>query len=165
MEKIINLLMLVVCLTATAQIKGNKEIITETFNISNIETIKINFYAQVIIDQSKEEALTITIDDNLLNHIDKEVVNGTLHLDQKEWVQPSENVKIVIGAPNIRKVESGTHDTTRIINLDNDYIQVVAPIGKIFIEGKTKELRIAAELAYIDASNLVAENARVDIWS
>ncbi|AXT49587.1 hypothetical protein D1818_01670 [Aquimarina sp. BL5] len=165
MKKIINILLLLVSITTIAQIKGNQEIITKTFNTTNIENIKINFYAQVIIDQSKEESLTITTDANLFDYIDKEVVNGTLHLDQKEWIQPSENAKIVIGAPNIRKVESGTHDTTRIINLNNNYIQVLAPIGKIFMDGKTKELRIAAELATIDASSLVAENARVDIWS
>lgn len=165
MKKIINILLLSVSITTIAQIKGNKEIITKTFNTTNIENIKINFYAQVIIDQSKEESLTITTDANLFDYIDKEVVNGTLHLDQKEWIQPSENAKIVIGAPNIRKVESGTHDITRIINLNNNYIQVLAPIGKIFMDGKTKELRIAAELATIDASSLVAENARVDIWS
>ncbi|MFD2562217.1 GIN domain-containing protein [Aquimarina rubra] len=165
MRKLISLLILFVCLTTTAQIKGNKDIITRTFNINTIQTIKINFYAQVIIDQSKEEGLTITTDSNLFDYIDKEVVDGVLHLDQKEWIQPSENAKIIVGAPNLRKVESGTHDTTRIINIDNDYIQVIAPIGKVFIEGKTKELRIAAELASIDASGLVAENARIDIWS
>ncbi|WP_299242001.1 DUF2807 domain-containing protein [uncultured Aquimarina sp.] len=165
MKKVINILLLSVSLTTLAQIKGNKEIITKTFDVNNIENVKINFYAQVIIDQSKEESLTITTDANLIDYIDKEVIDGTLHLDQKEWIQPSENAKIVIGAPNIRKVESGTHDTTRIINLDNSYIQVLAPIGKIFMDGKTKELRIAGELATIDASSLIAENARVNIWS
>ncbi|WP_299436141.1 DUF2807 domain-containing protein [uncultured Aquimarina sp.] len=165
MKKLINIVLLVVGFTATAQIKGNKEITTKTFDVTTIENIKINFYAQVIIDQSKEESLTITTDANLFDYIEKEVVDGTLHLNQKEWIQPSENAKIIIGAPNIKRVESGTHDITRIINLDNDYIQVIAPIGKIFIDGKTKELRIAAELAAIDASGLIAENARVDIWS
>ncbi|WP_299222109.1 DUF2807 domain-containing protein [uncultured Aquimarina sp.] len=165
MKKYINLLLLLVSLTATSQIKGNKEITTKIFDVNNIQNIKINFYAQVIIDQSKEESLTITTDTNLFDYIDKEVIDGTLHLNQKEWIQPSENAKIVVGAPNIRKVESGTHDITRIINLDNNYIQVLAPIGKIFMDGKTKELRIAAELATIDASSLIAENARVDIWS
>ncbi|WP_378174394.1 GIN domain-containing protein [Aquimarina sp. SS2-1] len=165
MKKIINLLILFVSLSNMAQIKGNKEITTRTFNGNNIKNIKINFYAQVIIDQSKTEGITITTDANLFDYIEKEVVDGTLYLDQKEWIQPSENAKIVIGAPKIRKVESGTHDTTRIINLDNDYIQVLAPIGKVFMNGKTKELRIASELASVDASDLIAENARVDIWS
>ncbi|WP_299253267.1 DUF2807 domain-containing protein [uncultured Aquimarina sp.] len=165
MKKYISLLLLLVSLTTISQIKGNKEIVTKTFDVANIQNIKINFYAHVIIDQSKEESLTITMDANLFDYLDKEIVNETLHLDQKEWIQPSENAKIIIGAPNIRKVESGTHDITRIINLNNNYIEVLAPIGKMFMDGKTKELRIAAELATIDASSLIAENARVDIWS
>lgn len=155
---------MLVSLSGIAQIKGNKNIETKTFNIENIQTIKINFYAQVIIDQSKEENLTITTDSNLFDLIDKDIENGVLHLDQKEWIQPSEDAKIVIGAPNIRKVESGTHDTTRVINLDNDYIQVLAPIGNIVLEGRTKELRIASEQAQINATDLIAENARINIW-
>lgn len=165
MRNIIHLIVLFISITAVAQIRGNKEIITKTYSGNNITKVKINFYAQVIIDQSKEESITITTDSNLLDYIDKEVVNGTLHLDQKEWISPSENAKIVIGAPNIRIVESGTHDITRIINLNNDYIQILAPIGKIFLEGKTKELRIGAEMASVNASNLIAENASIDIWS
>lgn len=165
MKAFINTILLLFSLTTIGQIKGNKKIETKTFNVENIESIKINFYAQVIIDNSKKETLIITTDTNLFEYIDKEVVGKTLYLDQKEWIQPSKNVKIIIGAPNIKKVESGTHDSTKIINLDNDYIQVVAPIGKIVLEGKTKELRIAAEVASIDASNLTAENARIDIWS
>ncbi|AXT55312.1 hypothetical protein D1815_05905 [Aquimarina sp. AD1] len=165
MKAFINTILLLFSLTTIGQIKGNKKIETKTFNVENIESIKINFYAQVIIDNSKKETLIITTDTNLFEYIDKEVVGGTLYLNQKEWIQPSKNVKIIIGAPNIKKVESGTHDSTKIINLDNDYIQVVAPIGKIVLEGKTKELRIAAEVASIDASNLTAENARIDIWS
>ncbi|MBW1297632.1 GIN domain-containing protein [Aquimarina litoralis] len=165
MKNIIHLIILLIGLTGIAQIRGNKEIVTKTYNVKKISNIKINFYAQVIIDQSKDESITITTDANLLDYIDKEVVDGTLYLDQKEWISPSENAKIVIGAPNIKRVESGTHDTTRIINLNNDYIQIVAPIGKIFLEGKTKELRIGAEMASIDASGLVAETARIDIWS
>lgn len=165
MKTLINTIILLFSLTTIAQIKGNKKIETKTFRVENIETIKINFYAQVIIDNSKKETLIITADTNLFEYIDKEVVDGTLHLDQKEWIQPSKNVTIVIGAPNIKKVESGTHDITKITNLDNDYIQVVAPVGKIILEGKTKELRIAAEVGSIDASKLNAENARIDIWS
>ncbi|MBQ4802279.1 DUF2807 domain-containing protein [Aquimarina sp. MMG015] len=165
MKAFINTILLLFSLTTIGQIKGSKKIETKTFNVKNIESVKINFYAQVIIDNSKKETLIITTDTNLFEYIDKEVVGGTLYLDQKEWIQPSKNVKIIIGAPNIKKVESGTHDSTKIINLDNDYIQVVAPIGKIVLEGKTKELRIAAEVASIDASNLTAENARIDIWS
>ncbi|MFK7749600.1 MAG: DUF2807 domain-containing protein, partial [Kordia sp.] len=130
-----------------------------------IQKIKINFYAKVTIDQAATtESMTITTDENILDLIGKEVVDNTLYLDQIEWIQPSE-ATIIIGAPNLRHVETGTHDITKIINVDNDYLQLTSPVGNVILEGKTKELRLGIEVAKIDASNLIAENAFVNIWS
>ena len=161
----ITIMLLFVGMIGFAQTKGNKSIETRTFNIKNVENIKINFYAKVTIDQSATEGMTITTDSNLFDLIDKEVVGNTLHLDQKKWISPSQDVVISIGAPYLTRVETGTHDVTKIINVDNDYLSIIAPIGTIKIQGKTKELRLGAELAKIDASSLVAENVFVNIWS
>ncbi|WP_298420683.1 DUF2807 domain-containing protein [uncultured Kordia sp.] len=158
------ILLLLIGYTATAQKKGNKKIVTRTFSLENIQKININFYAKVTIDQSVKEGITITTDENLMDLIDKEVVGNTLYLGQIEWIQPSKAI-ITIGAPNIRHIETGTHDVTKIINIDNDYLQLTSPVGTIILEGKTKELRIGSELAKIDASKLVSENAFVNIWS
>jgi len=111
---------------AIGQVKGNKTIVTKSYEVSTIEDVKINLYAKITIDQSAEESLTITADENLLDLIDREIIDGKLHLDQKEWISPSQSIKITIGAPSLKRVESGTHDTTKIINLDNDYLQIMA---------------------------------------
>lgn len=163
--KKITYLLLLVGMTGLAQIKGNKQIETRTFAIENVQHVKINFYAKITIDPSLEEGLTITTDNNLFDLIDKEVVENTLHLDQKEWIKPSKDAVITIGAPNLRRLTTGTHDVTRVINFDGDQLQVTAPIGTIKLQGKTKELRLGVELAKVDASELEAENALVNIWS
>lgn len=163
MKKIV-LVLILIGNFAAAQVKGNKNIITRTFPLENIQKIKINFYAKITIDPSAEEGMTITTDENVMDLIGKEVVDNTLYLDQKEWISPTQ-ATIMIGAPKLRHVETGTHDVTRIINVDNDYLQLTAPIGTIIIEGKTKEFRLGVELAKVDASKLVAENAFVNIWS
>ncbi|WP_299124552.1 DUF2807 domain-containing protein [uncultured Winogradskyella sp.] len=165
MKTKITLLLLLVGMTAIAQIKGNKAIETRSFNVDSLDHIKINFYAKVTIDQSAKAGMQITTDSNLFDLIDTEVVDGVLHLNQKEWISPSQNAIITIGAPNLRRVESGTHDTTKIINVDNDELRVNAPVGNIIIEGKTKELRLGSELATIDASKLITEKAYVNLWS
>ncbi len=163
--KHITLLLLLIGMTSMAQIKGNKKIETRTFEIENVTHIKINFYAKITIDQSAREHMTITTDSNLFDRIDKTVVDGILHLDQKEWISPSQNAIITIGAPHLKRIESGTHDITKLININSDLLQINAPIGRIIVEGKTKELRLGAELASIDASKLIAENAFVNLWS
>jgi len=164
MKKIVLLIILMGNL-AFAQIHGNKNLITRTFPLENIEKIKINFYAKITIDQSATtESMTITTDENVMELIAKEINGNTLQLGQIEWIEPSQ-ATITIRAPNLRHVETGTHDVTRIINVHNNYLQLTAPIGTIILEGKTKEFRLGVELANVDASKLVAENAVINIWS
>ena len=131
-----------------AQIKGNGIIETKKFDVNNIHTIKINFYADVLIDAAQEESLTITTDNNLFQNIDKEVVDGVLSIGQLEWIQPTKKAKIIIGAPALKAVEQGTHDTTKIINLNTKEIRLMALVGKIIAKGKTEELRIGKRSRY-----------------
>ncbi|WP_299525825.1 DUF2807 domain-containing protein [Winogradskyella sp.] len=163
--KQLSILLLLITNIALGQVKGNNTIVTKSYNVTNIEEVKINLYAKITIDQSAEESLTITADENLLDLIDREIIDNKLHLDQKEWISPSKSIIITIGTPNLKRVESDTHDTTRIINLNNDYLQIMAPIGNIIVEGKTKELRIGSELAKVDASKTKAEKVYVNLWS
>lgn len=163
--KTIQYFIFIIGFTCLGQIKGNSIIETRSFPITGIETVKSNLYAKITIDNTAEESLSITADTNLFEHIGKTVENGTLHIDQLKWISPSQNIIIKIGAPNLKRLEQGTHDMTQIINLNNDYLQVMAPIGNIKINGKTKELRLGAELATIDASKVLADNVYVNLWS
>ena len=164
MKKIIALIFLV-SLPVISQVKGNKTIETRAFKTTNLKDIKINLYANITIDQSAEEGIKITADSNLFDKIDTEVVDGKLHLNQLEWIQPSQDIVITIGAPKLKRVEKGTHKTLRIVNVKNDYLQIMAPIGKVVVSGKTKQLNLGIENGIVDASNMIAENARVNIWS
>lgn len=163
--KYITLILLLVGMTGLAQIKGNKIIEMRSFDIKNVNHIKINLYAKVTIDQSAKEGMRITTDTNLFDLITTQVDDGVLHLNQKEWISASQDIIIVIGAPNLTRVESGTHDITKIINVDNELLRVNAPIGNIFIEGRSKVLRLGGELSTIDASKLIAEDAFINLWS
>jgi len=163
MKKLIVLLFLV-SIPSLAQVKGNKNIETRTFKVENLEVIKVNLYANIIIDQSAEEGMTITADSNLFENIDTEVVDKTLHLDQLKWVQPSQQMIIKIGAPNLKRVEKGTHETLLITNVNNDYLNVMSFVGKVIVDGETRQFNVGAENGDVDASELKAENVRVNIW-
>lgn len=162
--KKLTMILFLIGFSGIAQVKGNKEIETRTFEIENLELLKVNFYANIIVDNSAEEAMSITMDSNLFDKINTEMEGNTLHLDQIKWVQPSQEVVIKIGAPNLKRVEKGTHKTLRIVNVDNDYLNVMAFVGKVIVEGKTEQFNIGSENGTVDASNLRAENARVNIW-
>jgi len=158
------LTLLLASITSVAQVKGNKTIETKTFPFADVHTIKINLYAKVIIDNSAKESLEITADSNLFKHIDTEIVDGTIHFDQLKWIQPSKKIIIRIGAPNLKRVIHGTHDTTYITNINNTELRVNANIGKVIIDGKTNELRLGTEIGQIDASNIKANKAYINLW-
>ena len=163
MKKLIYLLVLV-GITGFAQIKGNKNIETKSYELSKLEVVKINFYAKITIDQSAPEGMSITTDSNLFEYIDTEVVDGVLNLDQIKWISPSQDAKIVIGAPNLKRLEHGTHDYTKLVNIKSDALSILATVGNVSIEGTTKELRVGCELATVDASKLMAQEVYVNIW-
>ncbi|MFY0629015.1 MAG: DUF2807 domain-containing protein [Flavobacteriaceae bacterium] len=163
MKKIITLLLLV-SMSSLAQTKGNKNIETRSFKTQNLKVIKVDLNAKITIDQSLEEGMTIQMDENLFDKIDTEIVDGSLQLGQLKWIQPSQQIVIKIGAPNLKRIEQDTHETLQVININNDYLNIMAPLGKVVVLGKTKQLNIGVENGQVDASKLIAENARVNIW-
>ena len=164
MKIYIKILSIFIAISMNAQIKGNKIIETKTFQVSNLRQINVHLYANIVIDPTLNEEITITTDNNLFRYIQKEVKNGKLDLNQKEWIQPSEPIKITIGAPKLERVETNTHRNLKVINLNQDKLNAMALVGKITLKGKVENLSIGAEIGSVDASQLIAKNVNVNIW-
>lgn len=162
--RIIIVLALFINASVFAQIKGNKSLETRTFSAKNLNWLKVNLYAEITLDYAAKEQIKITTDGNLFDFIDTNIVDGKLDLNQLQWIQPSEKIKIEIGAPNIKRVEIGTHETLQIINIDTDKLHLMAPLGKILAVGKVKQLNIGIENGEINASKLISEKVTANIW-
>ncbi|XLS30964.1 GIN domain-containing protein [Flavobacteriaceae bacterium M23B6Z8] len=147
-----------------SQTRGNKQIETRTFKTETIENIKINLYAAITIDGNLPNGITISADTNLFELIDKEVFNKTLSLEQLEWIQPSEKIKIVIGAPSLKRLETGVNSTTIVKNIKADTLRIMNLLGKIKISGKANFLSVGGEIGTLDATDLIVQNATVKYW-
>jgi len=163
--KLLQLLLCFIGMTSIAQIKGNKTIQTKSFPFENVETIKIDLHADITIDMSQEASLNITTDSNLFKFIDTEIVDGTIHFSQLKWIESSSGIKMTIGAPMLKRLVQDAHRTTRIVNLSNDFLSVNANIGRVIIEGRTKELRLGAANGKIEALNTTAKEVYVNLWN
>lgn len=163
MKKILILLILSSS-TLTSQIKGNKTIETRTYKVTNLKELKINLYAKITLDQSLSESIQITTDTNLFDKIDTKVVHGKLNLNQLEWIQPSQKIVIKIGAPKLERLETGTHETLYLNNVNTDYLNIMALVGKVVASGTVKQLNLGVELGEVEASQLIAKNVKVNIW-
>ena len=150
-------------LNCKSQIFGDKNIVTQSFEVSNITGIKIDLYAEISIDCKKKEGITITTDSNLIPLIKRDIINGILHLDQIKWIEPSSNTKIIIGSPYLQQIESNTHGVTKVINFNNSHLIINAPVGSITVEGNVNDLSIVTEQANINTTALKTSNAKVSI--
>ncbi|MGV6830038.1 MAG: GIN domain-containing protein [bacterium] len=163
MKKLIYLMTLC-AIGLQAQVKGNGTIETKTFSFENVETIKVNLYAKITIDQSQDAALEITTDSNLFKYIDREIVDGQVDFNQLNWIQPSQDIIIKIGAPMLKRLVQDTHDTTIIKNINSTSFNVNANIGKVILDGVSQELRLGAESGIIEAENLKADEVFINLW-
>ena len=57
-------------------VSGSGNVVTETRNVSGFDGVTITGAGNILIDQNGAESLTITTDDNLLQHIKTEVRGG-----------------------------------------------------------------------------------------
>lgn len=164
MKTFITILFLSITIGINAQIRGNKFIETKSFAAENLKNIGVHLYANITVDPTLNEEITITTDNNLFKYINTEVKNGNLDLNQKEWIQPSQPIQITIGAPNLERVQTNTHRDLIITNLNQNELRVMAIVGKIILEGNVNELNISAEIGTVDASQLKAKNVHINIW-
>lgn len=162
--KRITYLLFLTGMLSLAQVKGNKQIKTQSFIVKGLSDIEMGLYAKVEIDQAAEEKMTITADENLLNLIDTEVVDGTLKLVQKAWIQPSKEIIIKIGMPNLKRIQVGVHETVYVKNIDTKNVSLMALNGKIVASGVANTAGIAAENGTIDAKQLRVGKVVLNIW-
>ena len=146
-----------------AQIEGNGKMITKSFALDNVTNFVSNFYADITLDMSAETGITISAESNIIDFISIDKDGNTLSLEQKEWIEPSKRIKIIVGTPNLLKVVMDTHDELKVVNIKADIFSVNAEIGKVILSGNVNDLRITAKNGTIVASKLKSKIASVRI--
>ena len=68
------------CNTGLQVIQGSGNVITETRQVSNFDSVELSGSGEVILTQDASESLTIETDDNVMEYIEAKVENGTLKL-------------------------------------------------------------------------------------
>lgn len=148
-----------------AQIKGNGNIISQTFPLESLHTLEINLHAQVIIDLQGESTITIVSDENIIGHIGHQVIDGYMDLTQKKWIEPSGRLRITIGAPVLKKLINDAHSTTSLRNMNSASFELLAQIGNIDLKGEVEHLIIRNKTAKVEAIDFTTQHADISISS
>jgi len=146
-----------------AQKYGNGNLAQFTRSFDGIESINIQFNADIVLDYSAEEKLSIEVDENLTELVGIEFKNGKLTLDQVEWIEPSKQPKITIGTPNLKRIFQGTHSSTEIINLDSKKLRLEGNVGQITVRGNTNILKVNVSGTDLKLNELKVKTAKIKL--
>ena len=146
-------------------IKGSGDLKSETRQVDNFTRIKMVGAFDVFVTVGKEQSITLTFDDNLLDNILTEVQGKTLILESEESYSSRKNCKIEITVPELEYVKlSGSGDIV-VSELNSDMFEYeLSGSGDLTAEGKVKDLEInLSGSGDIDTHKLIAEDVYAKI--
>lgn len=141
--------MALLALTAcnAAVINGSGNLVTETREVSGFDSIDLSGSGEVIITQGSGETLTVETDDNVMEHVESEVRNGTLHLGFKPGINLIDVTQLVftVGVDDLTAVSVSGSGDVETDQLSTDRLDLkVSGSGDVQIgDLATDELTIA----------------------
>ena len=125
-------------------IKGSGNLKTETRVVEKFTAIVVSGSANLEIEQTGEESLELTVDDNLLELFTTEVRNGTLFIGVAEGKRLSWNGKgprIKVTVRELRKLQVSGAASVKATKLDVDSLSIsISGAGSARIAGRANDL-------------------------
>jgi hypothetical protein len=147
-------------------IKGSGNLKTETRVVERFTAIVISGSANLEIEQTGEESLELTVDDNLLELFTTEVRDGTLFIGVAEgkrltWSGKGPHIKVTVR--ELRKLKVSGAASVKATKLDTDSLSIsISGAGSASIAGRSNNLLISVSGAgSLDAVNLQTRRATV----
>jgi hypothetical protein len=146
-------------------IKGSGNLQTETRPVERFTAIRVSGTASLEIEQTGQESLSLTADDNLLPLFTSEVRDGTLLLGVTDgkifWKGKGPRFKVTVR--ELQKLKVGGAASVKATNLDSDSLSIsISGAGSGSIAGRSNNLSISVSGAgSLDAVDLQAKRAIV----
>ena len=90
---------------------GSGRITSETRSVSGFDRIAVGDEFDVEVTVGPAASLTLSGDDNLLPHVRAEVREGTLHVDARRELDPTEPLRIRVTVPTLRGISASGSST------------------------------------------------------
>jgi len=147
-------------------IKGSGNLKTETRPVERFTAISVSGAASLEIEQTGQESLELTADDNLLSLLTTEVRDGTLFLEVAEgkrltWSGKGPRFKVTVS--DLRKLKVSGAASVKASKLDSASLSIsISGAGSGRIAGRSDDLSISVSGAgSLNAPDLQAKRAIV----
>jgi hypothetical protein len=118
---------------------------SEARSVKDFTAIHFSGVGKVTIEQTGQESLSITADDNLLPLLESRVSDGTLHLRVKEdnSISPKTPIEFKVGVKDLSKVSLSGAGDIEIKQLKTGRLEVtISGVGNATISGSADKLKV-----------------------
>lgn len=146
-------------------IKGSGKLVTEIRELGEFTKIESWGSADIIITVGKDQQVSLTFDDNLIDLIKTDVHGKTLKISSEGSFSSRRSCKVEITVPNLEQVSVAGSGDVEIFNLAGEYFEyTVSGSGDMWAEGTVDEIDIGVRgSGDIDTRELSAREATVKI--
>lgn len=148
------------------KISGSKSVTTKQKNIGNFNAIEVEDNFEVSLERGEFPEIKIEADDNLMDIIDIEVTDGTLHLSTSKKVQKSKALKIKITYTSDLNTVTSKNDAVikaiQEIQTDNLIIKTFDD-SKVLMNANTKSFVLQADGNSEVELNLKSEKTEIEL--
>jgi hypothetical protein len=176
------------CMWHGNKVRGNGNMTTQSKPIGDINGVELHSSFDVVLIEGSPSNVKIEAEENIIPHIELNVVNDILNIETEDnvWLRPKKKVKIYVTAPSFTRIQNtGSGNITgqsRLsndskmhidvtgsgdLNLDVDAPEVTASLtgsGGIKLSGETQ--KFSADVTGsgdIRATNLMAEETNAQV--
>ena len=139
--KVVGLLAIVILLISACDLLvGSEDIVTETRDVSNFDSVSLDGSGDAIITQGGEESLTVETDDNVQEYITAEVRDGTLYLSKKTRSPSATELIFRVGVDDLTGLEVTGSGDISADSLKADQLEIkVGSSGSVKINELTAD--------------------------
>lgn len=153
------------CALISQQIPGSGVEKTEFRPVTSFDQVAISGFGTARIQLGSEPSLKVTCDDNLLEFVKTEVVDGELRIELLDSIRPTNGLQFEIVTTALRAADFSGAVTADIQSLRGSSFHLgISGSGKLAVDGEVDELEIdISGAASVDAAKLQAKSVKVSV--
>jgi len=149
----------------TADVEGSGTVITQTRDVSGFTEVLLASSGDVVVSVTGTDSVIIEAEDNIMQLLTTEVVDGRLELQATDSFQTDIGVRYTITVADLVGIEIAGAGDVAATGVDADSFDVtISGAGSATLEGASHDLTVSISGAGdVDAEDLLARNVSVRI--
>lgn len=138
---------------------------TQVREIGSFSTLNVSGVADVEVALGPATTLSITFDDNLIDLVETEVVDGELTVSTQGHFDSQLPLIVKITTPELNKATLSGVGSLDLAGIDNEHLEIrVSGVGSVTANGKVGELKVnLSGTGKANLDELVAQTASVSV--